>query len=108
MDDELVPIGCNIIMGGIIMSGVFFFVYFGEAEPFATTVKKAMIPTVIAVAIAVGIWISVFISIQTAKHRIAKLKKELELRRSEREQIDDKMNSLLRKLGDWPYVVNPD
>jgi len=108
MDDELVPIGCNLIMGGMMFSGIFFFAYLWEGESFATAVEAAMIPIVIAVAIAVGLWISVFISIQTAKHRIAKLKKELELRRSEREQIDDKMNSLLRKLGDWPYVVNPD
>ncbi len=108
MKDEPGPIGCNIIMGGIIMSGVFFFVYFGEAEPFATTVKKAMSPIIISVAIAISIWVSGFISSHVTKHRVATLRKELELRRSEREQIDDKMNSLLRKLGDWPYVVNPD
>jgi len=54
--------------------------------------------TMLIISIILGVIYLIIIKIAEAK--VSKLTQELELRSLERKQIEDKMNSLLRKLGD--------
>ncbi len=88
---------------GIIYSAILAIKY-GTIEPEITPEveafkdKAATIAVIIPLAFCLILWLISLIITQLDKQKLATLTKELELQSSERERIEDKMNSLLRKL----------
>jgi len=90
---------------GIIYSAILAIKY-GTIEPEITPEvdafkdKAATIAVIIPLAFCLILWLISLIITQLDKQKLATLTKELELQSSERERIENKMNSILRKLED--------
>jgi Na+/melibiose symporter-like transporter len=88
---------------GIIYSAILAIKY-GTIEPEITPEvdafkdKAATIAVIIPACFLLILWLISLIITQLDKQKLATLTKELELQSSERERIEDKMNSILRKL----------
>jgi len=90
---------------GIIYSAILAIKY-GTIEPVITPEVEAFkdmaatIAVIIPLAFCLITWLISLIISQLDKQKVATLTKDLELRSSERKQIEDTMNSILHKLDD--------
>ena len=84
--------------------GIILTIKYGTIEPEITPEVEAFkdmaatIAVIIPLAFCLILWLISLIITQLDKQKLATLTKELELQSLERERIEDKMNSLLRKL----------